>query len=125
MAAWDFGPDPYTYERVAADLPWTGKRPVYVVRRGDRLLGVIVPVRINTDTRIAGTRPRRGRLMLVGRRRPGPARATSWRSTTDGAPAATRRSWSARRSSSSSLAAGAIWPAPQRRACVVWRYALR
>lgn len=62
MAAWDFGPDPYTYERVAADLPWTGKRPVYVVRRGDRLLGVIVPVRINTDTRIAGTRLRRAGL---------------------------------------------------------------
>lgn len=56
MARWFEDPDPYTYERIGTH--YTG-RPVYAVYRDGRLLGVIEPWEINTDTRIAGTRLRR------------------------------------------------------------------
>lgn len=55
--AWWNGPDPYTYERIGLDRA-TG-RPVYVCSLNGSEIGVIVPVRASTDTKIAGTRMRR------------------------------------------------------------------
>lgn len=42
MAWWD-GPDPYTYEKLPADIPGQGRRRAYLVRRGGFPLGVIAP----------------------------------------------------------------------------------
>lgn len=48
MAFWN-GPDPYTYEKIGK---WPTGRPVYVVSFDGVELGVIVPVRVNTDRKI-------------------------------------------------------------------------